>query len=112
MTQWFERKFRFDEPVSAIKGMLAKLDGLTGDIAREIKGLSREQLAQRDGDKWSIQEQIGHLLDLDELHFNRLDDYEHAAKALRPADLKNIKTWEAHHNDREIQELLSDLKRE
>jgi len=92
--------------------MLVRLNQLTNDIRSAVRGLSDEQLTRRDGEKWSIQEHIGHLIDLDELHYNRLDDFESGARDLRPADLKNQKTWDAHYNERNIDDLLPTLQRE
>jgi DinB family protein len=63
-----------------------------------IRGLSAERLTHRDGNKWSIQEQAGHLLDLEELGMNRLDDFEAGRAALTAADMSNQKTHAASHN--------------
>jgi len=56
---------------------------------------------------WSIQEHVGHLFDLEELHFGRLEDYDANAPTLRPADVKNQKTMDAKHNAKPIGQLLA-----
>src|SRR5205814_10672581 len=56
---------------------------------------------------WSIQEHVGHLIDLEELHEGRLEDYARRLDTLRPADLTNRKTYEANHNDARIEDLLA-----
>ncbi|MBI2682278.1 MAG: DinB family protein [Acidobacteriales bacterium] len=109
---WFERRFTFDAPLEAFPGILARIEATAGNIERGVQGLPREALTRRDGDKWSIQEQIGHLLNLEELHIERLDDYEKGVNILRPADLENKKTWQANHNARHVGELIADFRRE
>jgi hypothetical protein len=59
-----------------------------------------------------MQEHLGHLLDLDELHLGRVDDFEAGAETLRAADLQNKKTHEADHNRREVKHLVQDFRRE
>src|SRR5690606_31538881 len=58
-------------------------------------------------DKWSIQEQVGHLFDLDELHEARLEDYRAGRPELRAADLSNARTTAANHNAAILGDLLA-----
>ena len=51
----------------------------------------------------------GHLLDLESLWDQRLDDYDAGAPTLHPADLENRKTHEAAHNERPISDILADF---
>jgi uncharacterized damage-inducible protein DinB len=110
---WFERKFSFDllpvwmypNVVERLRGTPARLDDLTRSLPQEI-------LTRRDGDKWSIQEQAGHLLDLEPLGMNRLDDYEAGRDTLYAADLENRKTHEANHNADTIENILAAFRAE
>ncbi len=52
-------------------------------------------------------EHIGHLADLEPLWQGRLEDILNGEKELRPTDLTNAKTTEAHHNNKSLAELLS-----
>src|SRR5918996_1626232 len=110
--RWTDRTFRFDLPVEMFPVVIERLRGAAPRIEDKIKGLPAEVLTRRDGDSWSIQEHIGHLLDLDELHIGRLDDYLAGAEVLRAADMTNRKTWEGRHNERPLAELLRDFRRE
>ena len=110
--RWTDRTFRFDLPVEMFPVVLERLRGAAPRIEDKIEGLSPEVLTRRDGDSWSIQEHIGHLLDLDELHLGRLDDYLSGAEVLRAADMTNRKTWQAGHNSRPAGELVQDFRRE
>ena len=65
--------------------------------------------AKPDG-KWSIQEHVGHLLDLEELGEQRLADFIARVPVLSAADMSNRKTHEANHNTAEWWELLESFR--
>lgn len=109
---WFDRRFNFDFPVEMVYVILERMRGTAPRIEEKVRGLSREILTRRDGDKWSVQEHIGHLVDLDELHYGRLDDYEAGRTELRPADLKNLRTHNANYNARDVSEVIAEFRRE
>jgi uncharacterized damage-inducible protein DinB len=110
--RWVERRFDFSFPVGRIDTILERLRGTPARLEEKLSGFGRATLIRRDGDSWSIQEHAGHLLDLDELHIGRLDDYESGAAVLRPADLENRKTREANHNARPLEEILAKFREE
>jgi hypothetical protein len=105
-TKWVERKFEFDLPVGVFPCVVERLRGTPARLEEMIRALPPHVLTNRVGDAWSIQEQVGHLLDLDELHEGRLEDYEWGLEVLRPADMTNRKTYEADHNAAEVEDLL------
>jgi hypothetical protein len=104
--KWEERKFNFDFPAGIYPEMIERLRGTPPRIEDRIKGLPAAALTRRDGDKWSIQENIGHLLDLEALVAGRLDDYDAGLATLRAADMSNRKTHDARHNEQPIEDLL------
>ncbi|MFL6200728.1 MAG: DinB family protein [Thermoanaerobaculia bacterium] len=110
--RWTDRTFRFDLPVEMFPVVIERLRGAAPRIEDNVRGLAPEVLTRRAGDSWSIQEHIGHLLDLDELHLGRLDDYLAGAEVLRAADMTNRRTWQAGHNERPAAELIQDFRRE
>jgi uncharacterized damage-inducible protein DinB len=110
--RWTDRHFHFDLPESLFPVVVERLRGTPARIEDKVRHLSPTVLTRREGDAWSIQEHIGHLLDLDELHTGRLDDFLAGAPALRAADMTNRKTREADHNRRAIGEILRDFRRE
>ena len=63
------------------------------------------------GGGWSIQENVGHLISVEELHLGRLEDYDAGAEVLRPADMKNTRTVEADYNSRGIGNILAEFRR-
>lgn len=109
-TKWTERKFNFDCPEGWMFNILERLRGTHPRIAEICKNLDRDQLTARLHGKWSIQEQIGHLLDLEELHEGRIDDFLARKETLRAADMSNAKTVAADHNAANISELLQNFK--
>lgn len=109
---WFERHFAFNIPEELFPLVVERLRGTPARIEDKVRGLSPALLTRRDGEAWSIQEHVGHLVDLDELHDGRLDDFLAGAAVLRAADLANRKTYEARHNERPLADLLLAFRRE
>lgn len=110
---WFSRKFSFDMlPPWMYPNVVERLRGTPARLEDLLRGLPPETLTRRDGDKWSMQEQAGHLLDLEPLGMNRLDDYEAGRSPLHAADLENRKTHEANHNEKAIAAILADFRAE
>ena len=108
---WFERKFVFDFPVEIHPNIIVRLRGTPARLEEMLHGLAPDQLTHKPEGKWSIQENAGHLLDLEPLWFARVDDFLAGKETLAPADLTNRKTHEAHHNERRIEELLAEFRR-
>jgi hypothetical protein len=106
-TKWVERRFDFNLPVGVFPSVLERLRGTPARLEELTRGLAPHLLTARQGEAWSIQEQVGHLLDLDELHEGRLEDYEQGLEALRPADMTNRQTYEAGHNSARLADLLA-----
>lgn len=104
---WIEREFNFDFPTERYKEFLERLRATPGIVAEFVAPLSAEVLVRRPGDAWSIQENVGHLSDLEEIWAGRLSDFEAGAAELRPADVSNRVTHLADHNSRAIDDLLS-----
>lgn len=109
-TKWTERKFTFDFPEGWLSNILERLRGTTPRIIDMLSGLSNEQLIFQPNGAWSIKEHIGHLSDLEELHEGRIEDFLARKEVLRAADMKNTKTYEAHHNTKDIKKLITDFK--
>lgn len=90
--KWFERKFRFDLPAWMYPNVVERLRGTPARAELLVSGMAREALTRRDGDGWSVQENIGHLLDLETLWIGRIEDFAEGKERLRAADLSNRKT--------------------
>ncbi|MDT7540925.1 MAG: hypothetical protein QOE33_829 [Acidobacteriota bacterium] len=109
---WFERKFEFGLPVWMLPNVIERLRGTPARVDELTRGLAADVLARRDGERWSIQEHAGHLVDLGWLDMARVEDFRAGRDALTAADVENRKTHEARHNARNFAELLSQFRRE
>lgn len=108
--RWVDRSFRFDVSVDLFPDVLERVRGTPARIEEKVRQVPRQVLTRRDGDQWSMQEHIGHLLDLDALHTGRLDDYQAGAATLRPADITNRATTEANYNQRDLAAVLREFR--
>ena len=97
-TEWIKRRFYFELPLGMYGNVVERVRGTPARLEDLTRGLSQEILTRRDGDKWSIQEQAGHLLDIGELEMKRLDEFEAGSETLSAADMSNQLTHEANHN--------------
>lgn len=107
---WFERKFDFTFAVEQYPNLCVRLRGTPGRMEEILRGVSRDVLLRKPGDKWSPQEHAGHLLDLEPLWMARVDDFLADRDTLTAADLSNRKTHEANHNTRELIEVLAEFR--
>ncbi len=108
---WFERKFEFTFPVELRPNLCARLRGTPARLEEIVRGSPRDVLVIRpQPDKWSAQENVGHLLDVESLWLARVDDYLAGGSELTAADLSNRKTHDANHNARPLVEILADFR--
>lgn len=109
--KWFDRKFDFDYQENIFPSILERLSGTPVRLEEKIARLPPEILTIRWEGKWSVLENIGHLIDLEPLWQGRLDDFLAGKTELRPADLQNTKTHEAGHNHTAAADLLRLFRR-
>lgn len=91
--------------------ILERLRGTPARLEERLAGRSVAVLTRRLGETWSIQENAGHLLDLEPLWLQRADDLLNRRPAMAPADLQNRKTHEANHNAASLDALLKGFRR-
>lgn len=108
--QWVERTFDFTLPPSQFPNLVERLRGTPERLEERTRGVAPALLARRDGDEWSIQEQAGHLLDLEPLWLRRAEQLAAEEAVLVAADMTNRKTREADHNARALANLLRDFR--
>jgi hypothetical protein len=107
---WLEKQFTFAHPLGAFLAVLERVRGTPARLEELIGGLPPAILTTRIGDTWSIQEQVGHLSDLEALHEARLDDYRAGRSVLQAADLTNRRTYERDHNQRTMAGVLAEFR--
>ena len=107
---WFERKFEFTFPVDLLPNLCARLRGTPARLEEALRDIPRHILIAKALEKWSAQEHVGHLLDLEPLWLARVADFTQATDQLTPADLTNRKTKEANHNDHPLEQILASFR--
>ena len=109
---WIERTFSFGYPVTKFPDILERVRGTPTRIEDRVAGLPSEALTRRAGKGWSIQENIGHLLDLGYLPLTRVEQILNGESVLIAADMTNRRTNEADHNASDIKTLLAAFREE
>ena len=95
--KWTDRRFNFDFPAGIYPEMIERIRGTPARLEDLLAGLLPDTLtAQFDG-RWSMQENAGHLLDLESLVSQRIDEYVAGNLTLHAADMSNRKTHDANY---------------
>jgi uncharacterized damage-inducible protein DinB len=112
VARWFDRKFEFTFPAELFPNLCARLRGTPARLEELLQDCDRSLLIRKPAAKnaWSIQEQAGHLLDLEPLWFARVEDFLSGGDQLTAADLRNQKTDDAKHNARDIKDILAQFR--
>ena len=105
-TPWIERKFEFNFPAGLFPVIVERIRGSIYRIEKILMNFPDEKLSRKINNEWSLKEQLGHLFDLEELWYGRIEDFLAGAKTLRSADMTNAKTHSANHNSKPFGELF------
>jgi len=108
--KWFQRSFEFALPASRFPSLLERLRGTPARLDERARDVAPERLTRVHPDRWSAQENVGHLLDLERLWVRRAAQYFSGESELVPADLTNRITTNANHNARNLDDLLSGFR--
>ena len=104
--KWTDRRFNFDFPAGIYPEMIERIRGTPARLEELLAGLPTETLTTQVDGRWSMQENAGHLLDLEALVSQRIDEYLARHSTLHAADMSNRKTFEASHNDVPVTSIL------
>lgn len=96
---WIDRKFEFNYPTELYPEIIERVRGASARLDEYLNSASAEILTRRDDGRWSIQENAGHLFDLDALTLERIEQYVAGMPVLHAADITNKKTSEANYNN-------------
>lgn len=107
---WLTRSWSFDFPPDLYQEIIERLRGTPLRLEAAVAGLDPASLTRRLAYDWSIQENVGHIGDLDVLFDGRIDDFLSDVEVLRPADMSNQATNDANHNARPIEEVLDGVR--
>lgn len=104
-TPWFERRFSFSLPVTDFPVVFSRLEGTLFRLQAVLVNAD-DDFCSYSTQGWSVKEHLGHLYDLEELWWSRLQDFLDGKAVLSPADLANTKTKEAGHNENSLENLM------
>ncbi len=110
MMKWLDRRFLYEPPAGEFPMILERLRGAAARVEEKIDRVPAPDLVRRDGENWSIQEHVGHLLDLEGLWASRVDDFLAGAPELTAADMSNAATNRAGHNTRSVAALAAEFR--
>lgn len=108
--KWFERSFDFSTQQNIFPLIIERLRGTPARLEEKFRSIPAGLLELRVDNTWTIKENLGHLTDLEALWQGRLQDIMNGEVELRITDLLNRKTDLANHNERPLDELLSDFR--
>jgi uncharacterized damage-inducible protein DinB len=106
MARWVERHFPNRPPANEFPMIVERLRGTPDRVEKKASALPVQLLTAKPENVWSIQEHIGHLIDLEPLWTSRLTELLTGTDTLTAADMTNRKTNEANHNARPVSDLI------
>lgn len=109
---WIERKFNFDCPPTKFPDILERFRGTPARLEERVAGLPAAVLTRRVEKGWSIQENVGHLLEAERLPQQRVEEVLAGESVMCAADMTNRRTHEGNYNARHIEVLLNAFRRE
>ncbi|MBU0637640.1 MAG: DinB family protein [Planctomycetes bacterium] len=109
---WYERTFTFDFPTEKYPDVIERLRGTPARVEELIRNVPTTALTQKFGGTWSIQENVGHLGDTEQLWSGRVEDMLGGAAVMRPVDVTNAKTQLADHNALSSAEVTARFRRQ
>ena len=107
---WIERKFNFDYPAGKWPDLLARVRGTPARIEELVRGLDPTAPARQPDDGWSIQQNVGHLIVVEDLHLCRIDEILDGKDVLTAADMTNRRSNEADFSARDFADLLAEFR--
>jgi uncharacterized damage-inducible protein DinB len=110
--KWFEREFSQAADPRLLPSLLERLLGTPARLEEKLAAMPPEWLTAHVDGAWTIQENAGHLLDLEPLWLGRLEDIVAGEAELRPTDLNNEATTQAGHNATPLPGLLHSFRQQ
>lgn len=108
--KWFDRKFTLRLSTTDFPEVLGRVRGTPPRVMERVRLLEPGILVRRLDAGWSIQEHVGHPLDLEPLWSGRLNDLLCDGRSLEAADIPNRETEEARHSKRRMADLVNEFR--
>ena len=105
-TPWLNRSWQFNFDAGLFPIIYSRLYGIIPRL-NDVFANVDENKASVSEKGWTAKEHLGHLYDLEDLWWNRWEDFKASKEILTPADITNRRTTEANHNAKSTRELLN-----
>jgi len=110
--RWFDRQFDSNTGSEYFDEFLQRLEHFPAVLYQLLKSCPKEVSIHKMGDKWSVNENIGHLILLEDLWRIRFRDIKEGKPDISPANLNNTSTDESSFNNMLVEELIKKLASE
>ena len=108
--KWSDRRFTFDIPLWMYGSIVERLRGTPARVEERIRRVPGPLLLQRHGEAWSIQQNIGHLWDVEELWAQRVNDLKNGKETISPADQPGFSARALTHNEHPLDKILTGFR--
>lgn len=110
MSKWLDRRFGYEPPAGEFPAIVERLRGTPARVEEKATRIREADRVRTRGDAWSIQEHLGHLVDLEGLWALRTQELLSGAKEMSAADMSNRATRQRHHNARAIAAIVAEFR--
>ncbi len=109
-TPWLDRIFPSLMDTGLLPGLLERLQGTPARMEELIRQADPLLMSFKPANRWSVKEEIGHLGDLESLWMTRVYNFTGGDPVLAAADMSNVKTHQAGHQEKETGYLLAKFR--
>ena len=110
MMKWLERRFGYEPPVGEFPAIVERLRGTPARVEEKAARIHPRVRLMKRGDDWSIQEHLGHLVDLEALWARRTEELIGGSGEMSAADMTNQATRERNHNARALAAICAEFR--
>lgn len=107
---WVDHRFNLEIDPGWIYNIINRLEGTIIRLRFYTSLVTEEEATLVIDNKWSIKQELGHLIDLERLHLQRVEDFGNRVNVLSAADMSNAATHKASHNDKSLEYLLQRME--
>ncbi len=110
MMKWLDRRFAYEAPGGEFPAIVERLRGAPARLEEKASRIREAARLAKRGDDWSIQEHLGHLVDMEGLWARRTEELLRGAGELSAADMSNRATREHNHNERAVAAIVAEFR--
>jgi len=107
--KWFDRKFDTNIDIEQFEDALSRMEHFPAVLNQLLETCPKKVTTIKTDGKWSVNENVGHLILLEDLWRKRFQDIKDGKHDMSPADLNNTATDQAFFNKSVLDELTKNL---